>query len=93
VHVEGADFEHVWHIREVVPEQRLVYGWRYEGIAGDSSVRWELAAAATGTQLTFTHEFHEPFPPDDPMFTREAGEQGWDYFIRQALKAYVEGES
>ncbi len=90
VHCEGTDYEHAWRIREVVPEQRLVYGWRYEGIPGDATVRWELAETPTGTQLTFTHEIHDPFPQDDPVFTREAGEQAWDYFIRQTLKAYVE---
>lgn len=91
VHVEDSHYEHIWRIREVVPEQQLVYGWRYEGIPGDSSVHWELAATPSGTRLTFTHEFHDPFPQNDPNFTREAGEQGWDYFIRQSLKTYVDG--
>lgn len=90
VRLEGTDYEHVWLIREVVPEQRLVYGWRYEGFAGDATVRWELAETPTGTQLTFTQEFHEAFQLDDPSFNREAGVQAWDYFIRQTLKAYVE---
>jgi len=90
VHCEGTDYEHVWRVQEALPEQRLVYGWRYEGIPGDGKVRWELAETPTGTQLTFTHEFHEPFSLDDAVFTREAGEQAWDYFIRQTLKAYVE---
>ena len=93
VHAEGRDFLHVWRVREVVPEQKLVYGWRYEGIPGDSTVRWELTETPTGSKLVFTHENHEPFPQDDPVFTREAGEEAWDYFIRNTLKAFVEEQT
>jgi uncharacterized protein YndB with AHSA1/START domain len=89
VNCEGTDFEHIWLVQEVVPGQRLVYGWRYEGLVGDASVQWELAETPTGTQLTFTQRVHDSFP-DNPLFTREAGIAGWDYFVRQTLKAYVE---
>ncbi len=29
----------------------------------------------------------------NPMFTREAGEAGWGYFLNQSLPAYLEGQS
>ena len=34
--------------------------------AGSPS-RWELAETPTGTQLTFTHEIHDPFPQDEAL--------------------------
>jgi hypothetical protein len=30
------------------------------------------------------------FPQDDPIFSREAGQKGWNYIIRRSLKAFPE---
>ncbi len=90
VQVEDRDFLHVWNITDVIPEKRIAYGWRYEGIPGNSTVVWELTTTPDGTKLSLTHDIQEPFPPDDPMFSRESGQQGWEYFIRDSLKAFLE---
>lgn len=93
VHNEGQDYLHVWNITEVVPEKRIAYEWRYEGLPGNSIVIWELSEIPDGTKLVLTHEVHEPFPKDDPAFSRESGLAGWEYFIQQSLKAFLERQS
>jgi hypothetical protein len=40
--------------------------------------------------LTVTHTGHENFPRDIEAFSRKAGEAGWNYFIRESLKKYLE---
>lgn len=90
VRCEGRDFPHLWRITEVVPEKRVVYGWRYGGYPGNSTVVWELSEAPNGTKLVLTHAAHETFPQDDPVFSRESCQMGWDYFIRQSLRAFLE---
>ena len=91
VESEGRNYPHQWKVTEVVPQRRIAYDWRYEGYAGNSSVTWELSATPGGTKLKLTHQGHETFPRDNPIFSRESGEAGWDYFLRESLKAFLEG--
>lgn len=90
VSCEGRRFPHVWEVTEVVPGERLVYRWRYEGFAGDSAVSWELAEAAGGTRLRFTHSVQEAFPADEPLFSRESCEAGWRHLLLLNLKEHLE---
>ncbi|MEP3478599.1 MAG: SRPBCC family protein [Fuerstiella sp.] len=89
VECEGRNFFHLWKVTEVVPEKRIVYRWRYHGYPGDSTVSWELSETVAGTKLLFTQVFHEPYPQDDPMFSREAGRKGWEYFIDGSLPEFL----
>lgn len=93
VRYEERDFPHIWRVIEVVPEKRIAYGWRYGGSPGDSTVVWELSETPNGTKLVLTHTGHETFPQDDPAFSRESGQAGWDYIIRESLKAFLERQS
>ena len=77
---EGQDYIHQWRVTEVIPERRIAYDWRYGGFAGSSSVIWELSETPSGTKLKLTHEGHETFPQENPAFTRESCQAGWDYF-------------
>ncbi len=90
VRFEDRDYLHQWKVTEVVQERRLVYDWRYGGFPGRSSVRWELSETPAGTKLRLTHEGHETFPEDDPAFSREQGQAGWDYLVGKSLKAFLE---
>ena len=90
VRAENTDYLHLWRLKEVVPHEKIVYEWRYGGISGDSSVTWELSETTEGTKLKLTHDGIESFPQDDPAFKREVGQAGWDYFVRQSLKNYLE---
>lgn len=90
VSCEGQVFRHEWKLTEVVPERKIVYDWRYGGYPGSSSVIWELSETADGTKLTLTHQVHEAFPQDNPLFSPESCRAGWAYLIQESLKAFLE---
>ncbi len=90
VRVEDRDYPHQWKVTDVVPGRRIAYNWRYGGYAGNSSVTWELSETPSGTKLKFSHKGIETFPQDNPDFSRESGQAGWDYFLRESLKTFLE---
>lgn len=90
VHVEGEDYLHLWRVVEVVPNQKIAYTFNFEGIPGDGLVTWELSEIASGTKLTLTHSGVESYPQDNPLFKREAGVAGWDYFLNDSLRGFLE---
>lgn len=85
------NFLHLWKIVEVVPGKKITYDWKYEGLAGDSLMVFELFARGDSTRLKLTHRVLESFPGDIPEFARESGVAGWKYFIQQRLKEFLEG--
>lgn len=91
VTADGRDFVHLWEVTEVVTGRQLSHGWHYRGVVGDGSVTWEIAPDPDGALVTLTCRGIETFPADDPMFTREACEDGWRYFVNERLKAYLDG--
>lgn len=93
VHVEGQGYVHLWKVTEADPPHKVSYQWQYGGYPGTSVVTWELSEVPNGTRLTFTQTGSESFPQDNPMFTREAAEQAWEYFVQKTLKGYLEAES
>lgn len=70
VRAENVDYLHLWRVKEVVPQKRIVYEWRYGGVPGNSTVTWELSETPEGTKLKLTHEGIETFPQDNPVFRR-----------------------
>ncbi len=90
VRVEDQDYPHQWKVIDVVSERRIAYDWRYGGFRGNSSVTWELSETPNGTKLKLTHKGIETFPQDNPVFSRESGQAGWDYFLHESLKAFLE---
>ena len=90
---EGQNYPHQWKVTEVVPEKRIAYSWRYGGYPGNSTVVWELSEASDGTTLKITHKVLETFPQDNPIFSRESGEAGWTYLLRESLKAFLERQN
>jgi uncharacterized protein YndB with AHSA1/START domain len=86
------DYLHVWRLVEVDPNRRLTLEWQYEGYPGDSFVTFELTPCGEGTHLKLTHRGLETFPQDEPAFTRENGVQGWNYFVCQQLKTFLDDQ-
>ena len=84
------DYVHLWEIIEVVPGSRIVYDWRYKSIEGAATVTFECSETPGGTRVTLTQADGHTFPQDNPIFSREAGIGGWDFFIRNALPAYLD---
>lgn len=83
-------FPHVWKVLEIIPEQKMVQQWSYEGYSGLCTVALELEEISSGTTLTVTATVLQDFPDDIPEFKRESGVAGWEYFIQQQLKHYLE---
>jgi len=78
---------------EVVPNRRLTLEWQYGGYPGDSFVTFELTPSGEGTHLKLTHRGYETFPKDEPAFSRASGVEGWNYFIRQSLKTFLNDQT
>ncbi|MEO1526494.1 MAG: SRPBCC domain-containing protein [Planctomycetota bacterium] len=92
VELGDKQYTHRWEISGVKANERIVYGWSYDGLPGRGRVTWEIKADEQGSRLRLTNEILEAFPDDDPAFTRESCEGGWAYLLSESLKPYLEGE-
>lgn len=90
VQSQNRNFLHLWKLTEVVPMKKISYNWKYEGYPGDSFVMFELFEQHDSTKLRLTHQITAAFPQNIPEFKRESGIEGWNYFIGQRLKYYLE---
>ena len=70
--------------------RRIVYSWRLGGVPGDSKVSWELAEPGEGLRLAFAHTATESFDTDDPLFSRESCQAGWEYFLNGQLSTFLD---
>ncbi len=84
--------KHLCKVLDVIPQQRLSYTWRFDGLVGDSVVTFELVPVADGTRLTFTHDGVPSFTPNGPGFTIAAFTPGWMHLFHNVLKSYLERE-
>lgn len=85
---EDRIFPHVWKISEVIPFNKIVYNWRYEGYQGNSYVTFDLSEIDNQTQLALTTKVTEDFQDNIPEFKRESCIAGWNYFIKTSLVNY-----
>lgn len=90
VHNQGRDFLHQWKLTAVIPHKKIIYHWKYKGYEGNSYVTFELQEKNNQTVLKLTHEGGETFPKNIPEFSRQSGIDGWNYFIKESLKDYLE---
>jgi uncharacterized protein YndB with AHSA1/START domain len=84
------DFKHVWTITEAVPEEKIVYDWRYVELPGAATVTFEVFDHGNGALLRVTNEGLDSFPAEIPEFSRESCEGGWQFFIQGRLKSFLE---
>ena len=90
VQSQNRSFLHIWKLTEVVPLKKIIYNWKYGGYSGDSFVMFELFEQQNRTKLRLKHEGIESFPKNIPEFSRESCAGGWNYFIRNSLKKFLE---
>lgn len=90
VQVEDRIFPHLWKLTEVIPMKKISYEWRFEGYSGSGISSFELMGKENQTKLRLTFTVIEKFPSDIPEFKRESGVKGWNYFIKESLKQYLE---
>jgi len=91
VQSEDRIFTHLWEVTEVDLQQKIVYNWKYEEYPGDSFVTFQLIEDNKSVNLVLTTEVVEDFPQDIPEFKRESCIGGWNYFIKERLKQFLEG--
>jgi uncharacterized protein YndB with AHSA1/START domain len=88
---EKIQYLHACEILECEPPNKLSYSWTYPDYRGYSVLTWELFAEGLNlTRLKLSHLGLESFPQEDPNFRRESFMEGWNYFINEALPAFVE---
>lgn len=83
-------FTHQWTIIKAVPNKKISYDWTYAECEGECVVTFEVFEEGNNSSLRLTAAGLETFPDDFPEFTRESGEAGWEYFIKQNLKKYLD---
>lgn len=89
VQSEGRNFQHLWRILEVEPNKKIKYNWRYKEHKGEGFVTFELFESKELTKLRVTNEGLDSFPQDIPEFKRESCQAGWEFFIKERLKTYL----
>ncbi|MDY8137917.1 SRPBCC domain-containing protein [Aquimarina sp. 2201CG5-10] len=84
------DFLHQWKITEVEHNKKIVYDWSYKEYEGKAFVVFELFDKKDHTLLRVTNIGLETFTADIPEFSRESCQGGWEYFIQQNLKRFLD---
>ena len=84
------NFGHQWKITEVEPLKKIVYDWSYAEYTGKGIVVFELFENKNQTKLRVTSYNMDSFPKDIPEFKRESCTAGWNYFIKQNLKDFLD---
>jgi uncharacterized protein YndB with AHSA1/START domain len=86
---KGTTFLHKCVVKEVIPNKKLAYSWRYDGYPGDSLVTFELFEEGTGTRVKVTHTGLETFPQVND-FAPKNFNMGWTHILGTGLKEFVE---
>jgi uncharacterized protein YndB with AHSA1/START domain len=83
-------YVHMCKVTEVIPNKKLSYTWRFEGIAGNSLLTFELFEEGRNTRLKLTHSGLETFPADDPDMAETEFAKGWTQIVDVSLRGYLE---
>lgn len=92
VQSNGRNFFHRWKVIEVQPFQRLKYSWIFDDYSGKSTSLFEIFKHKNLTILKLKVEVLENFPEDIPEFTRESCIAGWEYFLTNRLKTFLDNK-
>lgn len=90
---EEHKYLHICEITKAEPNKILEHTWRYDGIPGNTTIRFELSETEGEpwkTKLKLLHSGLETFPADNPDLARANFEAGWKYIIGTSLKNYLE---
>ena len=88
---DQVQYLHECELLQAEPPHKLSYSWAYPEYQGYSVLTWELFEEGENrTRLRLTHDGLESFPQDNPNFRVESFTGGWNYFVNEALPAFVE---
>jgi uncharacterized protein YndB with AHSA1/START domain len=80
---------HLCKIKEVIPNRKLSYSWKYDHDPGISVVTFELFPDGDKTKLRLTHEGINNFSKDHPELAKENFVQGWNEIINKNLEEFL----
>jgi uncharacterized protein YndB with AHSA1/START domain len=87
------NFLHKWSVTEVVPNEKIVYNWQYEGYEGSADVCFQIFDLGSKAKLELKVIVLEDFAEGIPEFSRESCTNGWNYFINERLKEYLASDN
>lgn len=90
VHVGEKTFTHQWTVVEAIPKAKISYRWKYQEYPGDSFVHFTIKQLETGCSVTLETQVIEDFSDEVEEFRRASCVQGWQYFLQQRLKNYLQ---
>ena len=91
---EGRTYLHKCKVVEANPITKVAYTWSYDGHVGQSLVTFELFSEDKNkTRLKLTHSDLDTFPQDEPDFSQESFNEGWESILGKSLRKFVESES
>lgn len=87
---QGRHFLHLWEVIEVQENKRIVCNWKYQGYVGDFNVEFDISRNKNKTLLTVSCHVLQDFEDGIPEFSAESCRAGWQYFIQDSLKKYLD---
>ena len=81
---------HLCKVTDVIEGRKIQYSWRYDQYPGNTLVTFELFPEGDNTRVRLSHEGLETLPHDNPDFAKENFQEGWNSFIGEELKKFVE---
>ena len=82
---DGVKKVHLCQVKEVIPNKKISYSWRYKDHEGSSLLTFELFDEGDNTRLKLTHAGLETFK----VFTKQNFQDGWNHFINTALVKFL----
>ena len=81
---------HLCEVTDVIEGRKIQYSWRYDQYPGNTLVTFEIFPGGDNTRVRLTHEGLDTLPQDNPDFAEENFREGWNSFIGEELKKFVE---
>ncbi len=91
IELEDRKFTHLWKVLEVIENEKIKCQWKYQEYPGEAAISFLLKPLDGKVKLTLIAEVIEDFPDNIPEFKRESGVGGWNYFLKESLKNFLEG--
>ena len=86
---DDRQYLHLCEVKDVIPNKKLSYTWKYDNYPGESKVTFELFPENDKTRLKLTHEGLETFSANNPDFAKSNFAEGWTGIIGTSLKNYI----
>jgi uncharacterized protein YndB with AHSA1/START domain len=91
---DGKTYLHKCKVVEANPITKVAYTWSYDGYVGQSLVTFELFREDKDkTRLKLTHSDLDTFSNDNPEFSQESFNEGWESILGQFLRNFLEKDS